>query len=43
MFDYSKTLTLEIEANMYHRFQKNVGANSLYSQRSKALAMNLKH
>lgn len=40
---YLKTLTLEIEANMYHRFQKNVKVNSQYSQRSKAIAMNLKH
>ena len=41
--EYVKTLTLEIEANMYHRFQKNVQMNSQYSHRSKAIAMNLKH
>jgi len=43
IFDFSKTLTLEIEANMYHRFSKNISANSPYSQRSKALALNLKN
>ena len=41
--EFVKALTLEIEANMYHRFDKNVSMNSKYSQRSKDIAMNLKH
>lgn len=41
--EYVKVMTLEIEANMYHRFLKDVRKGSDYSQRSKAIAMNLKH
>lgn len=41
--DYVKGLTLEIEANLYHRFAKNLKKDSQYSQKSRSISMNLKN
>lgn len=41
--DYAKGLTLEIEANLYHRFEKNLKKDSQYSQKSRSISMNLKN
>lgn len=41
--DYVKGLTLEIEANLYHRFNRNLKKDSQYSSRSRSISMNLKN
>ena len=40
--DYVKGLTLEIEANLYHRFKRDVKKSSEYSGKSRLISMNLK-
>lgn len=41
--DFVKTITLAIEANLYHKFNRNVGKTSEYTQRSRFIVLNLKH
>lgn len=41
--EYVKGMTLEIEANLFHRFNKNMKKNSEYSSKSRSISMNLKN
>jgi hypothetical protein len=41
--DFVKTITLAIEANLYHKFNRNVGKTSEYTNRSRFIVLNMKH
>lgn len=41
--DFVKTITLAIEANLYHKYNRNVGKTSEYTSKSRTIVLNLKH
>lgn len=41
--EHVKTLTMAIESNLYHKYNKEVSKTSAYSDRSRLIFMNLKH
>jgi len=41
--DFVKTITLAIEANLYHKYNRSVGKTSEYTSRSRFIVLNLKH
>lgn len=41
--DYVKTITLAIEANLYHKYNRNINKTSEYTSKSRFIVLNLKH